>query len=105
MYFSGKTFNLTVTLHTNPLIEVITVPNTVKVTVDGPRDSRTANKYYMQGECGPLDELGGDNLNYQHVGHEDHVLDERPGIRSQQSDLDVVEEVFGDSCHYVKKSG
>ncbi|KAH7713497.1 runt [Aphelenchoides avenae] len=44
----GKTFNLTVTLHTNPLIEVITVPNTVKVTVDGPRDSRTANKYYMQ---------------------------------------------------------
>jgi ABC-type dipeptide/oligopeptide/nickel transport system ATPase component len=39
----GKTFNLTITIHGKPMKEVTIVPNIIKVTVDGPRDSRNPN--------------------------------------------------------------
>lgn len=41
----GKNFNLTITIHTMPMIQVAMVTSVIKVTVDGPRDSRNANKY------------------------------------------------------------
>jgi hypothetical protein len=55
----GKNFNLTITIHTSPLKEVATVNGIIKVTVDGPRDSRNPNKHLMpdpRKRCGgPLD--------------------------------------------------
>ncbi|KAI6220258.1 hypothetical protein M3Y95_01065900 [Aphelenchoides besseyi] len=40
----GKNFNLTITIHSQPLKEVAVVTGIIKVTVDGPRDSRNPNK-------------------------------------------------------------
>ena len=39
-YFSGKYFNLTITLNTSPMI-IANYLKVIKVTVDGPRDPRT----------------------------------------------------------------
>ncbi|KAI6183056.1 hypothetical protein M3Y97_00447400 [Aphelenchoides bicaudatus] len=43
----GKNFNLTITIHTKPMKEVTIVTNVIKVTVDGPRDSRNPNNKIM----------------------------------------------------------
>jgi hypothetical protein len=40
----GKNFNLTITIHHSDYREVTVVPSVIKVTVDGPRDSRNASK-------------------------------------------------------------
>ena len=41
----GKNFNLTITIHREDFHEVVIASSVIKVTVDGPRDSRNANKY------------------------------------------------------------
>jgi hypothetical protein len=40
----GKNFNLTITIHHQDCREIAVVPSVIKVTVDGPRDSRNASK-------------------------------------------------------------
>uniref|UniRef100_A0A914YAY4 Runt domain-containing protein n=1 Tax=Panagrolaimus superbus TaxID=310955 RepID=A0A914YAY4_9BILA len=40
----GKNFNLTITIHHHNFREITVVPSVIKVTVDGPRDSRNASK-------------------------------------------------------------
>ncbi|KAE9552903.1 hypothetical protein FO519_003888 [Halicephalobus sp. NKZ332] len=41
----GKNFNLTITIHREGSHEVAIASSIIKVTVDGPRDSRNANKF------------------------------------------------------------
>lgn len=43
----GKNFNLTITIHSRPMKEVAIVSGVIKVTVDGPRESRNSNKQMM----------------------------------------------------------
>jgi hypothetical protein len=40
----GKNFNLTITIHHSNFREITVVPSVIKVTVDGPRDSRNVSK-------------------------------------------------------------
>ncbi|CAD5210789.1 unnamed protein product [Bursaphelenchus xylophilus] len=57
----GKNFNLSLTIHTSPLKQVVMVNNIIKVTVDGPRDSRNPNRNSMNDRKrpgGPLHGLG-----------------------------------------------
>ncbi|CAD5207541.1 unnamed protein product [Bursaphelenchus okinawaensis] len=56
----GKNFNLTITIHGHPLKHVVTVNNIIKVTVDGPRDSRNPNRSMINDRkrpAGPLHPL------------------------------------------------
>ncbi|KAI6239808.1 hypothetical protein M3Y99_00532500 [Aphelenchoides fujianensis] len=57
----GKNFNLTITIHRQPMKEVTLVNGIIKVTVDGPRDSRNPNKTLMgdprKRPPGPLDAM------------------------------------------------
>lgn len=43
----GKNFNLTITIHSKSMKEVAIVNGVIKVTVDGPRESRNSNKQMM----------------------------------------------------------
>uniref|UniRef100_A0A914DIY4 Runt domain-containing protein n=1 Tax=Acrobeloides nanus TaxID=290746 RepID=A0A914DIY4_9BILA len=50
----GKNFNLTITVHSTPVTQVAVVTGVIKVTVDGPRDSRNANKFIADYRKRPL---------------------------------------------------
>jgi hypothetical protein len=43
----GKNFNLTITIHSKSMKEVAIVNGVIKVTVDGPRESRNSNKQIL----------------------------------------------------------
>uniref|UniRef100_A0A914I577 Runt domain-containing protein n=1 Tax=Globodera rostochiensis TaxID=31243 RepID=A0A914I577_GLORO len=78
----GKNFNLTLTVHAHPLAQVVVVPNAVKVTVDGPRDSRNASKYQTNVQYVPRKlrsslELDGMVAQFKKAPQQRHVI-ERP---------------------------